>query len=68
MILVTTPTGDIGARVLRLLLDAGAPVRVIVRDPFKLAPNVRGKVDIVKGSHANVAVIGSALDGVDQVF
>ena len=36
MIVVTTPTGHIGAKLLEELLDAGETVRVIVRDPAKL--------------------------------
>lgn len=36
MIVVTTPTGNIGRHVVRHLLDAGETVRVIARDPAKL--------------------------------
>ncbi|MEM7711715.1 MAG: NAD(P)H-binding protein [Pseudomonadota bacterium] len=68
MILLTTPTGDIGARVLRHLLDADAQLRVVVRDPARLPPDVRDRVDIVRGSHADAATIGAALDGVSRVF
>ncbi|MEM7710304.1 MAG: NAD(P)H-binding protein [Pseudomonadota bacterium] len=68
MILLTTPTGDIGARVLRHLLDADAAVRVIVRDPARLPLDMRTRLDIVRGSHADAATIGAALDGVDRVF
>ncbi|MFQ6554233.1 NAD(P)H-binding protein [Aestuariibius insulae] len=68
MILLTTPTGDIGARVLDRLLNTGAPVRVIVRDPSRLPPDVRSRVDLVRGSHSDAATIGAALDGVDRVF
>ena len=35
---------------LKDLLAAGAPLRVIVRDPAKLAPEVHGKAEIVQGS------------------
>lgn len=66
MILLTTPTGDIGHRVLRLLLDAGVSVRVIARDPSKLVPDAR--VDVVQGSMADPAVIAQALPGVTSVF
>lgn len=68
MILVTTPTGDIGARVLSHLLDAKAPVRVIARDAGKLPEDAKGRVDIVEGSHADAVTIQSALDGIDRVF
>ena len=68
MIVVTTPTGNIGHHVVRHLLDAGEPLRVIVRDPAKLPQAVRDRVEIVEGSHGDAAVIDRALRGVDAVF
>ena len=68
MILVTTPTGDIGARVLERLLDAGREVRAICRDPARLAPAVADRVDVVAGSHAERDAIERALPGVTGVF
>ena len=68
MILVTTPSGDIGARVLDRLLDAGERVRVVARDPSGLARAVRGRVEVVEGSHGDADVIARALRGVDRVF
>ena len=44
MIVVTTPTGNIGRHVVRHLLDAGEALRLIVRDPSRLAPDVRDRV------------------------
>ncbi|MFF7368978.1 NAD(P)H-binding protein [Streptomyces tricolor] len=71
MILVTTPTGQIGSRVLDALLDTGdaaGPVRVIVRDPARLSPRVRARVETVTGSHADPEVTAKACAGVDRVF
>ncbi|MGQ5633674.1 MULTISPECIES: NAD(P)H-binding protein [unclassified Streptomyces] len=71
MILVTTPTGQIGSRVLDRLLDApdaAGPVRVIVRDPGRLSPAVRARVEAVPGSHADPDVVAKACAGVDRVF
>lgn len=71
MILVTTPTGQIGSRVLDSLLDAGdaaGEVRVIVRDPERLSPRVRARVEAVTGSHADPDVTAKACAGVDRVF
>ncbi|WP_299870203.1 NAD(P)H-binding protein [uncultured Roseobacter sp.] len=68
MILVTTPTGDISARVLEHLLNAKASVRVVVRDANKLSKSVAEQVEVIEGSHADAAVIGRALDGADRVF
>ncbi|MEM9910384.1 MAG: NAD(P)H-binding protein [Pseudomonadota bacterium] len=68
MIVITTPTGDIGGRVLTLVLDAVVDVRVIARHPSKLPDALRGRVEIVEGSHADRAVIKHALDGASAVF
>ncbi|WP_410663245.1 NAD(P)H-binding protein [Amycolatopsis sp. lyj-84] len=68
MIVVTTPTGQIGSRVLGTLLESGEPVRVIVRDPARLADGVRERVEIVKGSHGDPGVVNEAFAGADTVF
>ncbi|MFI7498490.1 NAD(P)H-binding protein [Streptomyces sp. NPDC049687] len=71
MIVVTTPTGQIGREVVARLLDArenSVPVRVIVRDPAALAPQVRERVEVVQGSHADPAVLKEACQGADRVF
>jgi uncharacterized protein YbjT (DUF2867 family) len=68
MIVVTSPTGQIGAQVVRDLLDAGAPVRVVVRDPGRLAPGVAERVEVVRGSHSDPAVVAEAFAGAAAVF
>ena len=68
MILVTTPTGDIGHRVLERVLDAGERVRVIARDPTRLPDALRRRVEAIEGSHADPGAMGRALEGVTRVF
>lgn len=68
MIVITTPTGAIGSQVLDAVLDAGAPARVIVRDPAKLPARVRERVEIVPGSHGDRRVVDRAFAGADAVF
>lgn len=68
MLVITTPTGDIGHQVVQQLLDGGEPVRVIVRDPARLAPRVREQAEVVTGSHDDPAVVGRAFAGADAVF
>jgi uncharacterized protein YbjT (DUF2867 family) len=68
MIVITTPTGDIGSQVLNLLLSSSEDLRVIVRDPTKLTPAVRDRVEVVTGSHADPDVVGKAFAGADAVF
>lgn len=66
MILLTTPTGDIGRRVLSQLLMVGASVRVIARNAPKLPLNPL--LDVVEGSMADAETIARALPGVTRVF
>lgn len=66
MIVLTTPTGAIGSRLLTLLRDAGEPVRAIARDPSKLPDGA--DVDVVAGSHGDPEVMDRALRGADALF
>ena len=68
MIVLTTPTGKIGSKVLKNLLAANADVRVIARDPAKLAPEVHGKVEVVQGSMDDESVLARACEGAESVF
>lgn len=68
MILVTTPTGHIGSHLVRILLAAGEPVRVVARNPDKLSSEIRGKIEVVSGSSDDEAVLGKALDGAESLF
>jgi uncharacterized protein YbjT (DUF2867 family) len=68
VIVITTPTGQIGSQVLGNLLDSGEEVRVIVRDPAQLRADVRDGLDIVEGSHSDAAVVNKAFAGADAVF
>ena len=68
MIAVTTPTGNIGSQVLKNLLAANAAVRVIVRDPAKLAPEIHDQAEIVQGSIDDEQVLTRAFEGVESVF
>ncbi|MFE2374891.1 NAD(P)H-binding protein [Streptomyces sp. NPDC059398] len=72
MIVITAPTGNIGRSLLSRLLEsapaAGEELRVIVRDPARLPEAVRGRVDVVTGSHGDAAVLDRAFEGADAVF
>ena len=68
MIVITAPTGNIGHQVLDNVLAAGQPVRVVVRDPARLPSDVRGRVEVIQGSHGDPGVITPALDGADALF
>jgi len=68
MIVVTTPTGNIGSQVLADLLASKEPIRVIARDPDRLAPQAREQVEVVVGSHGDGAVVTRAFQDADSVF
>jgi uncharacterized protein YbjT (DUF2867 family) len=68
MIVITTPTGDIGRQVLDRVLDSGQAVRVIARDPSRLPERVRARAEVVPGSHGDADAITRALAGADRLF
>jgi uncharacterized protein YbjT (DUF2867 family) len=68
MIVITTPTGQIGRQVLNNLLDSGEELRVIARDRSKLPAGIRDDLDVIEGSHGDAAVVDKAFAGADAVF
>jgi uncharacterized protein YbjT (DUF2867 family) len=68
MIVITAPTGTIGHQVLENVLNGGAAVRVVLRDPKRLPSHLRERVEIVQGSHGDVAVVNRAFEGADALF
>ena len=70
MIVITTPTGEIGRQVLDRILDSGEAVRVIARDPSRLPERVRShaEAEVVQGSHGDAGAITKALAGADRLF
>lgn len=69
MIVLTTPTGNVGSQLLTELLNAGTgSLRVIVRDPSRMDEAAREQVQVVVGSHDDPAVLDQALDGADGLF
>jgi uncharacterized protein YbjT (DUF2867 family) len=68
MIVITTPTGDIGHQVLDRVLDSGEAARVVARDPSRLPARVSARAEVVEGSHGDAGVITKALAGADRLF
>ena len=70
MIVITTPTGEVGRQVLDRILDSGEAVRVIARDPSRLPARVRSYAgaEVVQGSHGDADAIRQALAGADRLF
>jgi uncharacterized protein YbjT (DUF2867 family) len=68
MIVVTTPTGFIGSKVVRELLGENEKVRVIARVPEKLPAEVRDWVEVIRGSSDDVSALDRALAGAESLF
>jgi uncharacterized protein YbjT (DUF2867 family) len=68
MIVITTPTGDIGHQVLENVIGSGEPIRVIARDPSRLSPQALERVEVVQGSHGDLDAVTKAFAGADSVF
>lgn len=67
-IVVTTPTGQIGSRVVERLLGAGAETAVLVRDPARLPAAVRAQVAVHRGDLADVGALRAAVRGARALF
>jgi len=65
-ILVTGATGNIGAQVIQHLVNRGADVRALVRDPSKA--DFPAGVAVVKGDFLDVDSLRSAFAGVSTLF
>ena len=68
MILVTGATGDVGGAIARRLVAAGAPLRVLARDPGKAAAALGANVDVARGDLTRPAELAAAQAGVDKLF
>ncbi|MFJ9407088.1 NAD(P)H-binding protein [Streptomyces sp. NPDC101393] len=67
-IVVTTPTGHVGSRVVRLLLQAGVRPRVLVRDPARLDEDTRARVDVRRGDLMDAGFVRDAVAGARSVL
>lgn len=67
-ILVTGATGDIGTQLVRLLVDAGEPVRAMCRFQQQADDLRRQGVEAVAGDFADPTSLRAAMAGVDRVF
>ena len=68
MIVITTPSGHNGSKVLEKLLKTDEKLRVIVRDASKLPAEAREKVEIVEGSLDDFETVSKAYKDADALF
>ncbi len=67
-IVVTTPTGNVGSRVLQLLVQAGVRPVALLRDPARLDPRWRDAVETVTADQTDAAAVREATRGADRLF
>jgi uncharacterized protein YbjT (DUF2867 family) len=67
-IVVTTPTGQIGSRVVERLLESGNEVVVLARDPGRLPDAVRARAGVRQGTLEDADFVAEATAGADALF
>ena len=67
-IVVTTPTGKVGSRVVHLLVQAGVRPTLLLRDPSKLDRELASLVDAVAGDQLVAADVLRATEGADALY
>lgn len=67
-IAITAPTGNIGHQLVRLLLDAGADLTLLLRNPDKLDASLRERVRTQQGELQDSAFVQRATQGAEALF
>jgi len=67
-IVVTTPTGSVGSRVVQLLVQAGARPTLLMREPRKVDAELAERVDAVQGDQLVLDDVLRATGGADALF
>lgn len=67
-VVITTPTGNVGSRLVRLLLQAGVRPTLLLRDPDRLDAETRELVDTVQGDQLDAGDVLRATEGADALY
>jgi uncharacterized protein YbjT (DUF2867 family) len=67
-IAVTTPTGNVGSQVVPLLCQAGVRPRLLLRNPDRLDPELRDRVELAVGDQRDADYVAEATRGVEAIF
>lgn len=67
-IVVTTPAGHVGSRVVRLLLQAGVRPTLLARRPARLDPCLVERADVVQADQADADAVVRAARDADALF
>jgi uncharacterized protein YbjT (DUF2867 family) len=68
MITITTPTGNIGRRLIERLVAAGKPLTIVARHPEKLPRFLREREIVRQASSDDAAALSRATEGTDVLF
>lgn len=67
-IAVTTPAGNVGSHVVRMLCQAGVRPRLLLRNPGRLDAGVRDQSELAVGDQRDAGYVAEATRGVEAVF
>ncbi len=67
-IAVAAPTGHVGRHLVPMLIRAGVKPLVLLRDPDRLAPDIRSEVDVAKVDLLDADTVVRAVSGVDALY
>jgi uncharacterized protein YbjT (DUF2867 family) len=67
-IVVTTPTGHVGSRAARVLIQAGVRPTLLARHPARLDPAVSGQADVVEADLSDADAVARATRGADALL
>jgi uncharacterized protein YbjT (DUF2867 family) len=67
-IAVTTPTGNVGSHVVRMLCQAGVRPRLLLRNPDRLDAEVRDRVELAVGDQRDADYVAESTRGVDAIL
>ncbi len=67
-IAITTPTGQIGSRVAKRLLEAGEDILLLARSPEKLSPDLTSNAKVAKGSLLDQEFLANATKSAKALF
>jgi uncharacterized protein YbjT (DUF2867 family) len=67
-VVVTAPSGHVGSRVVRLLIQAGVRPTLLARHPGRLDPAVREHADMVEADLGDAAAVVRATRDADALF
>src|SRR4029079_18862911 len=64
-IAVTTPTGNVGSHVARMLCQAGVRPRLLLRNPDRLDADLRDRVELAVGDQRDADYVAESTRGAD---